>query len=585
MTEIDSVDPFATWVAGSHRPIPLLPRGTALFESMPARAIVFEALGPAIGNGAIVVRGPRAVGVILIRDGDLIEKHAFEGAERLDGEDARRRIESWQDATVSADRFERVVVSIAPALLRGGVEYEGLRLGWTDWGELLADLRSRDGLYAVELDTPAGRGVTLIGAGRQIATYTDAHPELGSPTLLDPLVATRRGTIRVRHQDGGEALAEMGGVDWATPTVATSEAPDGPGVPAVSQAIPEELDATEAAGPDPGGPDDEASRIDAPGGAPPDAGVSAADQADAPGSDARSSEPEVPEGVSPRDVAQASAGTPGDQGLAASKVPPTAAARGAASAPAAATRDGTPVPTATGARRPPARRDFWGDLWSRRRGRQVALVASCMLILAGLGLTAPSLIDQAKVQQAVAARGGNDLNAVNSWLSGSASADPSSSQAGVVAATGSTCGGAASESDAYALVEFTGLPQYGYVGVAVNGNWTQLDDRSMVHWYGSPAPGGDGNVIMAFHREPDFQYIDQLTTGETVTIEDRSCQTYVYTITKHWELAPSDVNQLVPTGGQQLTLITCTPWWQDYDRLVWRADLTSVNGAPVGSSP
>jgi LPXTG-site transpeptidase (sortase) family protein len=208
-----------------------------------------------------------------------------------------------------------------------------------------------------------------------------------------------------------------------------------------------------------------------------------------------------------------------------------------------------------------------------------------VLVLTGLGIAACGLVQQAKVQQAVASRGSNDVKAVNSWLAGEASGQPSSSPStgSSVSPTASTCGGGGSESDAYALVEFTGLPQYGYVGVTVNGNWTQLDDRSMVHWYDSPAPGGDGNVIIAFHREPDYQFIDQLGVGETVTIEDRSCHVYVYTITGRWDLDPSAVTQLNPTGGQELTLITCTPWWQDYDRIVWRADLTSVDGVPVAS--
>ncbi len=224
-------------------------------------------------------------------------------------------------------------------------------------------------------------------------------------------------------------------------------------------------------------------------------------------------------------------------------------------------------------------------MW-RFRGRRLALVVGCLLVLAGIGITVHGLIQQASVQQAVASRGQNDVNAVNSWLAGAASnsASPADTPTAGTATAGTatnTCGGGGSDSDAYALVEFTGLPQYGYVGVTVNGNWTDLDDRSMVHWSGSPAPGGKGNVIIAFHREPDYQNIDQLAVGETVTIQDRSCQTYVYTITQRWDLAPSDVTQLVPTGGQELTLITCTPWWQDYDRLVWRADLTSVDGVPI----
>jgi LPXTG-site transpeptidase (sortase) family protein len=226
-------------------------------------------------------------------------------------------------------------------------------------------------------------------------------------------------------------------------------------------------------------------------------------------------------------------------------------------------------------------------MWRRFQRRRVVLVVGCLLVLAGLGVATWGLIQRVTVQQVVAARGQNNANAVNSWLAGSPSGPPSPTEpsaTSTAAATGTTCGGGGSDSDAYALVEFTGLPQYGYVAVAVNGNWTQLDDRSMVHWYGSPAPGGEGNVIIAFHREPDFQYIDQLAVGETVTIQNRTCQTYVYTITQGWDLAPSAVTQLASTSGHELTLVTCTPWWQDYARLVWRADLTSVDGVPVTPS-
>jgi LPXTG-site transpeptidase (sortase) family protein len=219
-------------------------------------------------------------------------------------------------------------------------------------------------------------------------------------------------------------------------------------------------------------------------------------------------------------------------------------------------------------------------MW-RFRGRRLALVVGCLLVLAGVGITVHGLLQQAKVQQAVTARGQNDVNAVNSWLAGSASSSAAPADTPTTGTATTTCGGGGSDSDAYALVEFTGLPQYAYVGVTVDGDWTKLDDRSMVHWYGSPAPGGKGNVIIAFHREPDYQNIDQLAVGETVTIQDRSCQTYVYTITQRWDLAPSAVTQLVPTDGQELTLITCDPWWQDYNRLVWRADLTSVDGVPI----
>jgi len=42
-------------------------------------------------------------------------------------------------------------------------------------------------------------------------------------------------------------------------------------------------------------------------------------------------------------------------------------------------------------------------------------------------------------------------------------------------------------------------------------------------------------VIIAFHREPDFQYINELNVGGTITIENRACQTFVYRVTQRWD--------------------------------------------------
>ena len=77
----------------------------------------------------------------------------------------------------------------------------------------------------------------------------------------------------------------------------------------------------------------------------------------------------------------------------------------------------------------------------------------------------------------------------------------------------------------YALVNFGAPAQYHYAAVAGNGTWALLNSRSMVHYAGTPNPGQQGNVIIAFHREPDFQYINQLNVGDTITIQNRTCQT------------------------------------------------------------
>lgn len=190
-------------------------------------------------------------------------------------------------------------------------------------------------------------------------------------------------------------------------------------------------------------------------------------------------------------------------------------------------------------------------------------------IIAGGALIAGPLIG-------VFQRGAADSTALNHWKGGTThSAAPAPA-----ASTSPTCG--TSSATDYALVNFGAPVQYHYAAVAGNGTWALLNSRSMVHYAGTPNPGQQGNVIIAFHREPDFQYINMLNVGDTISIENRACQTFVYKVTNRWDIAPSKVTQLVPTSGHELTMITCDPWWQDYDRFVWRAELIS---APAPASP
>jgi LPXTG-site transpeptidase (sortase) family protein len=178
-------------------------------------------------------------------------------------------------------------------------------------------------------------------------------------------------------------------------------------------------------------------------------------------------------------------------------------------------------------------------------------------------------------------RGQADTSALHNWQGG---AHPPVIGSNPDATKTRTCG-SSSPTD-YALVSFGGPAQYHYAAVAGDGTWALLDSRSMVHYTGTSDPGQQGNVIIAFHREPDFQYINQLAVGDTITIQSRSCQSFVYRVAQRWNLPPSKVTQLNPTSGHELTLITCDPWWQDYNRLVWRAELISapaVGGATGGS--
>lgn len=211
----------------------------------------------------------------------------------------------------------------------------------------------------------------------------------------------------------------------------------------------------------------------------------------------------------------------------------------------------------------------FGRFWLPMLGAGVALVAVGVVLIVGPVLGAFG-------------RGQADQSALQGWKNGGSAKLAGPVHGGVPDVHKATCG-SSSPAD-YALLTFDAPAQYHYAGVAGNGTWDLLGQRSMVHYNGTPAPGQSGNVIIAFHREPDYEHIDQLNVGGRITLQDRSCHTYVYQVTQRWDLPPQQVTQLVPTSGHDLTLITCDPWWQDYDRLVWRATLISAPASGGGGS-
>ncbi|MFN2451713.1 MAG: sortase [Candidatus Dormibacteria bacterium] len=123
---------------------------------------------------------------------------------------------------------------------------------------------------------------------------------------------------------------------------------------------------------------------------------------------------------------------------------------------------------------------------------------------------------------------------------------------------------------------FPSLARYGYSGLTGLGTWDLLHGRPMVHHQLSPAYGAAGNVVIGFHREPSYQHMDQLAVGDTILVHDRSCATFTYRVTMRAELTPEQAYSYVqPTSGHDLTMVTCTPWWLDYHRIIWRAQLVS----------
>jgi hypothetical protein len=177
--------------------LPLLPRGSPLFNSLPGRAVVLEALAPSVKAGIIVSRRGESAGVALVRGGVITDCLCIDGAIRTTGIEALQVMSQWGDSLVSAAQLSVAEVTVVHAFLRREPLYDDMQLRWVDWGRLLTDLRRSPGAFIVELSTPMGRGVTSIREGTHIATYSDQHVGPGDPAMLDELAHSGQGSIRV----------------------------------------------------------------------------------------------------------------------------------------------------------------------------------------------------------------------------------------------------------------------------------------------------------------------------------------------------------------------------------------------------
>jgi hypothetical protein len=215
--------------SGRVRSLPLFPVGSSLFEHLPARAIVIDSLAPAVGNGVITLTDGDRTGVLVIRDGGISDAVSIDDGAWSCGDAALALIRGWESASMSACRWSGSAMSLIEPLIRGEPCYEDLRLEWTAWPQLLEDLRARGGTFVVELVSPIGRGVTVIRGGQQVATYSDAHPSLGDPDVIDILAAGGAGSVRVLIASGVSHRADTllgSNVAAARPEPWAAHAPD-----------------------------------------------------------------------------------------------------------------------------------------------------------------------------------------------------------------------------------------------------------------------------------------------------------------------------------------------------------------------
>ncbi len=127
------------------------------------------------------------------------------------------------------------------------------------------------------------------------------------------------------------------------------------------------------------------------------------------------------------------------------------------------------------------------------------------------------------------------------------------------------------------------IPRFGKKLIVVQGV-TQDDIRNAPgHYPGSAMPGQIGNFAVAGHREDAIfpRNFNLLRTNDPIIVQTRTTW-FIYRIYQQQIVVPTQVDVVNPVPGQPLgttptraliTMTTCNPWWDNYQRLIYHGKL------------
>jgi len=104
------------------------------------------------------------------------------------------------------------------------------------------------------------------------------------------------------------------------------------------------------------------------------------------------------------------------------------------------------------------------------------------------------------------------------------------------------------------------IPRLGTELYVVEGDGAPELRRGPGHLAGSAMPGGDGNCIIAGHRDTHFRVLKDIREGDDIVLETQTGQ-YLYRVKRTHIVTPDDTDSLRPTATPELNLITCYPFY------------------------
>jgi sortase A len=112
------------------------------------------------------------------------------------------------------------------------------------------------------------------------------------------------------------------------------------------------------------------------------------------------------------------------------------------------------------------------------------------------------------------------------------------------------------EGDVMARLE---IPRIGISVMVLHGTEESTLTLGAGHVPGTPSPGGDGNLVIAAHRDTFFRRLEGIRAGDRIRILTVG-QTYEYVVDSTETVDPEDTRVMESRGRQELTLITCYPF-------------------------
>jgi sortase A len=117
------------------------------------------------------------------------------------------------------------------------------------------------------------------------------------------------------------------------------------------------------------------------------------------------------------------------------------------------------------------------------------------------------------------------------------------------------------------------IPSIGVRAVIVQGDSSALLRRAVGHVPGTPLPGEPGNVALAAHRDTIFRPLRNIKAGDRIDLITAS-GVIQYRVRSTEIVRPSDTGVLSSHGRNELTLVTCYPFYyvgHAPDRFIVRA--------------